>query len=174
MNRRQILASIGALGGGSAIVTGTGAFTSVEANRDLSVQVADDSSALLRMAAAGEGNDEYITTNGGELGIDLTSDNPTNEGGEGVNADATTVIADLFEIQNQGTQEIDVEVTPLSFIDADGSDTLLVLVVPQTSFPSATLGVGDTETYSLVVDTFPGGSNLEVDDTITVTGEATN
>jgi hypothetical protein len=174
MNRRQILASIGALGGGSAIVTGTGAFTSVEANRDVSVQVADDSSALLRMAAAGEGNDEYVTTDGGQLGIDLTSDNPTNEGGAGVNADATTVIADLFEIQNQGTQEIEVEVTPLSFVDNDSSDTLIVLVVPQTGFPSVTLGVGDTETYSLVVDAFPGGGSLEVDDTITVTGEATN
>jgi hypothetical protein len=173
MNRRQVLAAIGALGGGSAVVTGTGAFTSVEANRDLSVQVADDSSALLRMAAAGEGNDEYITTNGGELGIDLTSDNPTNEGGAGVNADATTVIADLFEIQNQGTQEIDVEVTPLSFVDSSNTNSLIVLVVPQTSFPSVTLGVGDTETYSLVVGTFPGGSNFEIDDNITVTAEAT-
>jgi hypothetical protein len=173
MNRRQVLAAIGALGGGGAVVTGTGAFTSVEANRDVSVQVADDSSALLRMAAAGEGNDGYITTDGGELGIDLTSDNDA-VGGEGVNADATTVIADLFEIQNQGTQEIEVEVTPLSFVDTDAGDTLIVLVVPQTSFPTVTLGVGDTETYSLVVDTFPGGNSLEVDDTITVTGEATN
>jgi hypothetical protein len=172
MNRRQVLAAIGALGGGSAVVTGTGAFTSVEANRDLSVQVADDSSALLRMAAAGEGNDEYITTNGGELGIDLTSDNPTNEGGEGVNADATTVIADLFEIQNQGTQEIDVEVTPLSFVDSSNTNSLIVLVVPQTSFPTVTLGVGGTETYSLVVGTFPGGSNFEIDNNITVSAEA--
>jgi hypothetical protein len=173
MKRRQVIAAIGALSGGGAVVTGTGAFTSVEANRDVSVQVADDSSALLRMAAAGEGNDGYITTGGGELGIDLTSDNDA-VGGEGVNANATTVIADLFEIQNQGTQEIEVEVTPLSFVDADGSDTLLVLVVPQSSFPSVTLGVGETETYSLVVNTFPGGNSLEVDDTITVTGEATN
>lgn len=174
MNRRQILASIGALGGGSALVTGTGAFTSVEANRDLSVQVADDSSALLRMAAAGEGNDEYVTTDGGELGIDITSSNPTDAGGQGVNADATTVIADLFEIQNQGTQEVAVEVTPLSFVDTGSGDTLIVLVVPQTAFPSVTLGVGDTETYSLVVDSFPGGGNLQISDTITVTGEATN
>ncbi|WP_343067711.1 hypothetical protein [Halobellus ruber] len=136
--------------------------------------MADDTDAFLRMAAAGEGNDEYITTNGGELGIDLTSSNPTNAGGQGVNANATTVIADLFEIQNQGTQEIDVEVTPLAFVDSGSGDTLIVLVVPQTNFPSVTLGVGDTETYSLLVDSFPGGGNLEISDTITVTGEATN
>ena len=168
------MAAIGALGGGSAVVTGTGAFTSVEANRDISVQVADDSNAFLRMAAAGEGNDEYITTKGGELGIDLTSSNPTNAGGQGVNANATTVIADLFEIRNQGTQEIDVEVTPLSFVNTGSGDTLVVLVVPQTNFPSVTLGVGGTETYSLVVDSLPGGGNLQISDTITVTGEATN
>ncbi|TKX62970.1 hypothetical protein EXE48_04185 [Halorubrum sp. ASP1] len=173
MKRRQALAALGALGGGGAIVTGTGAFTSVEANRDLSVQVADDSNALLRMAAAGEGNDEYVTTNGGELGINLTGSNPTDAGGQGVNADATTVIADLFEVQNQGTQAVDVEVTPLSFVDTGNGDTLIVLVVPQTGFPSVTLGTGDTETYSLVIDAFPGGGDLQVTDTLTVTGEAT-
>jgi hypothetical protein len=173
MKRRHVIAALGTLAGGSALVTGTGAFTSVEANRDVSVQVADDASAFLRMAAAGEGNNEYITTNSGELGIDLTSNNPTTAGGKGVNANATTVIADLFEIQNQGTQEIDVEVTPLSFVETSSGDTLIVLVVPQTAFPSVTLGVGDTETYSLVVDSFPGGGNLQISDTITVTGEAT-
>jgi hypothetical protein len=173
MNRRQVLATLAALTGGGAVVTGTGAFTSVEANRDVSVEVADDASAFLRMAAAGEGNDEYVTTDGGELGIDITGSNPTDAGGEGVNANATTVIADLFEIQNQGTQEIEVKVTPLSFVDAGNGDTLIVLVVPQTSFPSVTLDVGDTETYSLLIDAFPGGTGLEVSDTITVTGEAT-
>jgi hypothetical protein len=173
MKRRHVIAALGTLAGGSALVTGTGAFTSVEANRDVSVQVADDASAFLRMAAAGEGNNEYITTNSGELGIDLTSNNPTTAGGKGVNANATTVIADLFEIQNQGTQEIDVEVTPLSFVETSSGDTLIVLVVPQTAFPSVTLGVGDTETYSLVVDSFPGGGNLQISNTITVTGEAT-
>lgn len=173
MNRRQILAAIGALGGGGAFVTGTGAFTSAEANRDVSVQVAADASAYLRMAAAGEGNDGYITTDGGELGIDLTSNNQ-NIGGQGVNANAVTVIADLFEIQNQGTQEIDVQVTPLAFVDSGGGDRLIVLVVPQTSFPSVTLGVGGTETYSLLVGSFPGGENLEISNTITVSGEATS
>jgi hypothetical protein len=166
-----MLAALGVIGGSTAFVTGSGAFTSVEANRDVAVQVADDANAFLRMAAAGEGNDGYITTDNGELGIDLTSDNEA-VAGEGVNANATTVIADLFEIQNQGTQEIEVEVTPLSFVDTGSGNTLIVLVVPQTSFPTVTLGVGDTETYSLLVDSFPSGGNLQISDTITVTGEA--
>jgi hypothetical protein len=163
---------MGALGSGGAILAGTGAFTSVEADRDISVQVADDTNAFLRIAAAGEGNDEYVTTEGGELGIDLTSDNRTDAGGQGVNADATTVIADLFEVQNQGTQEVEVEATPLSFVDNGNGNTLVVLVVPQTAFPGVPLGVGDSETYSLVVDSFPGGGNVQIDDTISVTAEA--
>jgi hypothetical protein len=146
----------------------------VSANRDIAVQVADDASAFLRIDDTGNENEEYVTETGGEFGIDLTGSNPTNTGGEGVNANATTVIADLFEIQNQGTQEVEVEVTPLSFVDTDGSDTLIVLVVPQTGFPTVTLGTGQKETYSLVVDAFPGGSNLEIEDQITITGEATN
>lgn len=174
MKRRNVLAALGALSAGGAVVAGTGAFTSVSANRDVTVQVADDASAFLRIDDTGNASSEYVTENGGEFGIDLTSSNPTDAGGQGVNANATTVIADLFEIQNQGTQEIEVEVTPLSFVDTGSGDTLIVLVVPQTSFPSVTLGVGNTETYSLLVDSFPGGTDLQISDTITVTGEATN
>jgi hypothetical protein len=173
MNRRQLLAAVGALTGGGAVVTGTGAFTSVSANRDLSVQVAGDDAAFLRIDDTGNENAAYVTETGGEFGIDITGGNPTDAGGEGVNANATTVIEDLFEVQNQGTQEIEVRVTPLSFVDIDGADTLIVLVVPKTSFPSVTLGVGDSETYSLVVDSFPDGTDLDVSDSITITGEAT-
>lgn len=165
---------MGTISAGGAIVTGTGAFTSVEADRDVAVQVADDANAFLALEAIGP-NAPYTTTSDGQLGIDLTSSNATGEGGQGVNSDAVTVFRELFEVRNQGTQEIDVEITPLTFVDTDSGDTLLVLIVPQTDFPSVTLAPGDDETYSLVVDAFPGGtgSDVEIDDAITVTGEAT-
>jgi len=172
MNRRTLLTTIGSISGGAAVI-GTGAFTSVTANRDVSVQVTGDASAFLRIDDAGNANSEYITETNGEFGIALTSDNDTEEGGEGVNANSTTVIEDLFIIQNQGTQEVEVGVTPLSFVDAEGSDTLIALVVPQSSFPTVTLTPGQMETYSLVVDSFPGGTGLEISDTITINGEAT-
>lgn len=174
MNRRQLIAAMGTISAGGAIVTGTGAFTSVEADRDVAVQVADDANAFLALEAIGP-NAPYTTTSDGQLGIDLTSSNATGEGGQGVNSDAVTVFRELFEVRNQGTQEIDVEITPLTFVDTDSGDTLLVLIVPQTDFPSVTLAPGDDETYSLVVDAFPGGtgSDVEIDDAITVTGEAT-
>jgi hypothetical protein len=174
MNRRQLLAAMGALGGGGAVVTGTGAFTSAQADRDIAVEVAADASAFLALEATGP-NAPYTDTTDGTLGIDLTSSNATGAGGQGVNTNAITVFEDMFEVRNQGTQEIDVEITPLTFVDTNSSDTLLVLMVPQTNFPSVTLTPGEAESYSLVVDVFPGGTSpdLEIDDTMTVTGEAT-
>jgi hypothetical protein len=77
-------------------------------------------------------------------------------------------------VQNQGTQEVEVEVTPLSFVETSGGDTLSLLVVPSSGFPSVTIGVGGTETYSVIVDDFsPGGSQQSISDTITFTAEAT-
>jgi hypothetical protein len=168
-----MLKLIGVLSGGSAVVTGTGAFTSVEAERDVTIETADDSNALLAIDDTGNANAEYVTESGGELGIDITGSNATSNGGQGVNTDAVTVIGDLFEVQNQGTQTSDVEITPLAFVDSSVG-TLIVLIVPQTNFPSVELSPGETETYDMVVGVLSGGSgtDLEIDDTMTVSGEA--
>jgi hypothetical protein len=173
MNRRKLLTTIGALSAGGAIVNGTGAFTSVEADRDVAVQVADDANAFLALEAIGP-NAPYTTTSNGTLGIDLTSSNATGEGGQGVNTNAVTVFEDMFEVRNQGTQDVEVEITPLTFVDTGSGNTLIVLIVPETNFPSVTLSPGSAETYSLVVDAFPGGTSpdIEIDDTMTVSGEA--
>jgi hypothetical protein len=169
MDRRTILKLMGALGGGGAVVTGTGAFTSVEAERTVTVDVAGDANALLAISSTGN-HDDYIDDSNGEFAIALTS---SDEGATGVNTDAVTVVDDLFEVQNQGTQEVELDVTPLTFVDSDGPNTLSVMVVPETSFPSVTLGVGDTETYSLVVSEFsPTDADLNVDSTIRFFAEA--
>ncbi|OYR62886.1 DUF1102 domain-containing protein [Halorubrum ezzemoulense] len=172
MKRRNVLAALGMISGGAAIASGTGAFTSVEADRDVAVQVATDSSAFLALRAIGD-NAPYMSTSNGQLGIDLTSGNATGAGGQGVNTNAVTVFEDMFEVRNQGTQDVEVEITPLTFVETDSGNTLIVLIVPETGFPSVTVSPGDGETYSLVVDVFPGGTspNLELDDTMTVTGE---
>ena len=173
MKRRQVLAAIGALSGTGAVLTGTGAFTSVEADRDVAVQVATDSMSYLSIKGIGP-NEPYTTTEDGQLGIDLTSDNATGAGGQGVNTSAVTMFEQLFEVRNQGTQDVDVEITPLTFVETDSGNTLMVLVVPQTGFPSTTLSPGSTETYSLVVDVHPGGTSpgIEIDDTMTISAEA--
>jgi hypothetical protein len=152
---------------------GSGAFTSVEAERDVSVRVAADANAFLALRPVGP-NAAYTETSNGKLGLDLTGDNPTAAGGRGVNPDSITVFEDVFEVRNQGTQDIEVEVAPPISVETASHTVLSVLTVPKTDFPSVGLSPGDTERYSLIVDAFSGGTSsaLELDETITVTGEA--
>jgi hypothetical protein len=164
---------LGIAGGGTAFVTGSGAFTTVEADRDVSVAVAGDANAFLALRGNGE-NSEYVTTTDGQLGLDLTSNNATGAGGQGVNANAITVLEDVIKVQNQGTQKVEVEATPLSFIETSGGSTLTLLLVPNTGFPSVTIGTGQTETYSVIVDdSTPSGGQQNISDTVTFTAEAT-
>jgi len=171
MQRRNVLKLMGAVGSGAAVVTGTGAFSSVEADRDVTVNVSGDASALLSIDGTGT-HDDYIHDSDGEFAIDLTG---SDEGATGVNTDASTVIDDLFKVTNQGTQEVELELSPMTFVDGGGSDELSVLVVPKANFPTVTLGVGDSETYGLVIDEYsPNSTGLEIDSTIQFTAEATN
>ncbi|GGI99767.1 hypothetical protein GCM10008995_07020 [Halobellus salinus] len=178
MNRRKMLAALGLLSGGGAVVSGTGAFTSASADRDVAVQVATDATGYLAIDDTGNANAEYVTENNGssnsEFGLDFTSGNSTTGGGGGVNADAITVFADLFEVRNQGTQDVDVQVTPLSFIESSGGNTtLIVLVVPQSGFPNVTVSPGNAETYDvLVTATDDATTSTSLSETITVSGEA--
>jgi hypothetical protein len=96
---------------------GTGAFTQVSAQRDITVETAGDASAFLQFTKAEEGGsvtpnaEEYVTTTDGTVGVDISE---TSEfggvNGSGVNKDATTIFDNLFDITNQGTQEINVGV----------------------------------------------------------------
>jgi len=95
MKRRRLLLSIGAAAGATSIV-GSGAFSSVEASRDLSVSVANDTDALLALRPADAPNGVYVDMIDGTLSLDLSAVNP----------DAITVFDDVFKIENQGTQPI--------------------------------------------------------------------
>lgn len=174
MNRRKLLAALGLLSGGGAVVSGTGAFTSVSAERDVAVEVATDATGYLSIGkvAGSPNSQQYATQTSGEFGIDVSG---SGNGGSGVNLDAVTVFADLFEVRNQGTQDVEVEVTPLSFVEpgSGGPTTLIVLIVPQTGFPSVTVSPGNAETYdAIVAATDDATTSTNLSETITVSGEA--
>jgi hypothetical protein len=107
MQRRKFIAGVGSLAAGAAAVTGTGAFTSVSANRDVTVNVASDSNALLgfKTDQSGPNSDYVLGNNSGTLSIDISGNNG-NFAGSGINDDATTIIRDMFDIVNQGTQPV--------------------------------------------------------------------
>jgi hypothetical protein len=116
-NRRKFITGLGALAAGSAAAVGTGAFTSVEADRTVNVAVADDASAFLSLDDIDSSpNSEYVDVSGEQVILNLDS---TNSGGSGFNAGAETRIDDLIRVANQGTQTINVWVT----LDAESGDT---------------------------------------------------
>jgi hypothetical protein len=99
-----MLAALGSVAVGGATAVSTGAFTSVQAERDVSVNVADDAEAFLAIRADDTPNgNEYVNTDGGTVSLDFTN---TDSGGSGINADGTTVFDDLLNVRNQGTQTV--------------------------------------------------------------------
>ena len=117
MQRRKLLATVGSLAAGSATAAGTGAFTSVEADRNVSVQVADDADAFLSMKPSPGPNGSYAAVEDGQLALRLDGSDDT-PAGDGVNDDAVTRIEDIFRIRNQGTQEVFV------FVEEFGGDAV--------------------------------------------------
>ena len=108
----------GALATGSAAAIGSGAFTSVEADRDISVEVADDSDAFLALEVHDGPNGAYAEETGDPGTIEFNFDGDADtEGGSGISDEAFWNFEDVFVIQNQGTQPVGVQ---LEFLDDDG------------------------------------------------------
>lgn len=175
-----MLSVFGTLTAGGALIAGTGAFSSVQADRDIKVNVAGDASAYLGIAPASGPNGAYADVNDGPLTLDFTGSNNNIgsgiSGGTGVNLDAITSFESVFEIRNNGTQEVNVTVSPLTFFDTASGDILLALIIPNMTFPgNFTLGVGDAKMFHVVIASIGGASSSgpTIDGTIDIVAEAT-
>ncbi|WP_200531287.1 LamG domain-containing protein [Halorubrum sp. LN27] len=118
MDRRNYIAMIGGVTGLGAAV-GTGAFSSVEADRDVSVAVADENDAYLGMEPLDTPNGNQFATQGtaNQIGLDFSD---SGNDGSGVGLDSVYDFDDVFQITNQGTQGVYVWAT---FAAADGGQT---------------------------------------------------
>lgn len=110
MERRKFLIGTGALAAGGAAGLGTGAFSFVRAERDITVDVVGDADAYLAL----EANSEYASNDGGELALDFAGGN--NQNGDGLNANADSRFDNVFVIRNQGTND-----ARISFHDQEGA-----------------------------------------------------
>lgn len=161
MKRRDAIIGIGGLVVGSGALVGTGAFTSVQADRTVSIETAGDSAAALQIIPAqnDENNptpnaDEYVNDSGGTIEIDLTG---TNNGATGVSKNAVTNIDRLLQVTNNGTQDViagfndqyatnngDYDETELPggwayAVDSDESAVVVVWMSPFPPFSGKTL-----------------------------------
>jgi hypothetical protein len=121
MKRRHFIGALGAVFAGGGAV-GTGAFTSVTADRDVAVQVAQENNAYLGLApATGSPNSSFAndSQSGNQLSIDINDAADTAQGSgavkdsQGVNQNAETEIDCVFEVRNQGPNDVFVDVDPL-------------------------------------------------------------
>lgn len=110
MERRKFLLGTGALAAGGAAALGSGAFSRVESQRDVTVQVAEDPDAYLGLSGTESPNSKnYVSIDDhGHLAIDISDhddfDGPDTQPGEGVNSDSFTWFDSMVEVCNQGKQ----------------------------------------------------------------------
>jgi len=156
-DRTRLLLVLGAAAIMTGVVFGTGAFTQVEAERTVDVEIADDANAFLQITSE---DDNYTDTTGNALSITLNSSSGAD--GSGVNDNAVTTIDPIVNITNQGTQPVDIMV--------DGAPQGVNL----TNLPANGVGVGDGVDVGINISTDASrpvnggevGSNIT--DTITI------
>jgi len=108
MQRRNLLIGMGSLAAGSAATLGTGAFTSVQAERDITISTTNDSGAYLGISPHSGPNGQYASTSGGTVSLDFTSTGAASD--TGLNDNAKINIENVLNITNNGTQPVYVTV----------------------------------------------------------------
>jgi hypothetical protein len=172
MQRRKFIVGLGSLAAGGAAAMGTGAFTSVSANRQVAVQVEEDAAAYLGVDTGlkSSTNDVHATTNGsGELILDFDEN---NNGGSGVNRDAVTTFDQVFKLLNRNGQPINVwfehDIEPLTFYRFDPDDN------PLGGSDDAKLGLqsGGHMKIGVEVDTRGETTYEDISGTVTIRADA--
>ena len=107
INKRKWVAALGLVAVMTGVVFGTGAFTQVEAERTVDVDVADDSEAFLGIY---ETTGNYTQTTSGTSTVEITLNGSSSANGIGVNDNAVTTVNSVLNISNQGTQEVRISV----------------------------------------------------------------
>jgi len=120
MQRRNLLIGMGSLAAGGAATIGTGAFTTAEASREVSVSITSDENSFMSFkTSSGEfTNAQYAEVADGKLEFTLGSEaisgsdqeNRFGVTGEGLNPDSTYYIDDVFGCYNGGSDQIKFEI----------------------------------------------------------------
>jgi len=183
MERRKFIIGAGALATGASAAVGTGALSATEAERSVSVQIADDDNAYLAfdtdLGNSPDNNYEYATIEEGEMEISFSTN---GAGGEGVNPNSVNYFDDVFALRNQGTEPLSIWVELNGGLD-DYIDVYPIAgnygrddsIVGESNAFSAgwATGVGSTLRIGIMIDTTDVSSENEVlEGSITVSAEA--
>jgi len=103
MERRKFVVGLGSVAAGGAAAMGSGAFNIARADRDIDVEVVDDSDAYLGL----EPTSAYSETVDGQLRVAFDG-TIAEQDGDGLSENANYVFTDVFAIRNNGTDKIAV------------------------------------------------------------------
>ena len=177
MNRRKFIIGLGATTAAGGLAVGSGAFTSVEADRAMSVEINDDTEAYLTAQPLDENGDPV--SEGPEP---IAQETPyaviDEETGrlvltfESLNADAETLVTEVFQVANEGTQEIGV------FFDKEGENADAVEFYDQNDNrldvdeeDAVRVAVGDPLNIDVEFDTHSLGPEDSIMDTLIINGD---
>lgn len=151
-----------AVGMALAMVTATGAFSTVTAERNVDVVTESDANAYVGMTAHTGPNGGYAsTTTGGELTVDMESINPDSE----------THVNNVFNITNQGEENVTVWIEDnennVTFHTHDSD------VGTMESAGKVVLEPGETVQVSLHIDARGEPAGVQLLDQVTVHAERT-
>ena len=171
-NRRNVLIGLGGLVAGGGALIGTGAFDTVEAQRDVTVETTGDADAFLGLEPArdalGLDGEDFVEETDGTVEIQIDDSNDDEDTGAGLNQNAITTFNHLVYVTNQGTQEVDSLTLEFTDVDDDINDE-----GDTFNFPVAE--VGDVGGDELGITDGPetieyDGSELEILDTAATPG----
>lgn len=185
MKRRNLLAGLGAAVSGGAAMIGTGAFSSTQADRSVSVEIASDNPGAYLGLDETDGlpNSGAAFVSGGEVQINLngTLTNRRPGSGDGLSTRATTELDGVFKVINQAPngQTLFVNIdsldfnnknVELKFYPGENSD----LNLDSDSGRDLEVAVGDSEPIGVQVE-IPGSAAVDsFDKDTTVTATNTN
>ena len=113
MRRRKFLIGTGSLAAAGAAGLGTGAFASVEATRQVGVDVTGDGSAYLGLMQT---SPYAEMSDSNQLVLDFSEN---GEGGHGVNKNAVTTFDGVFRMTNNGPNPLDITIDKSSLGNPD-------------------------------------------------------
>lgn len=139
MNRRNVLVGLGTIVAGGGAALGTGAFSSVEAQRNVNVNVEGDGSGLLGLLSDDATYSQRSSTTDGML--ELTFDD--GDGSVGFNLNATTTFDPLFGVENNGGNSVGVYITSTASTETasvlDTGDTVIQNTITDDSSNTLTI-----------------------------------
>lgn len=185
VTRRNVIIGAGTVAVGIGVAIGTGAFTTVEAERTATVDVEDDSQAYLRLLIEENSpdggayedfqNQDFTSLEEGTQGQQIVQFNFDDAGGgdegDGLNDDAVTRFDNVFMIENQsgGAIELDYRVD-----DQEDHDIVTLYQGDDhtTELSELELGEGDGEYVGFEFDTTESVPDFGDDDVdITIVAE---